>query len=262
MISREVVCWSIASRPRYLAEDSDGFSYDFRVVIIGQHTFADTDPWESEVTMAGQETDCSSLLDHLHKWALPALQSETILPHDNRVLLSGRDFDGSTVGLAGMSVMCVLKNTGSVNMCSQQASEKAGCVATVAHEMGHNFGMNHDGSGANAACPQSGNIMEAVGTAGQASTRFSTCSGNNVEAFFSGGAYAENGQCLENAPTRVMGDPVCRNGLVEEGEDCDCGAAVGGYVFLQGRLGLRGAGIFCFETRRSWNKRTAIAEQQ
>lgn len=43
----------------YLAEDSDQFAYDFRVVLIGQHTFAGDDPWEGSVTMKDAETDCS-----------------------------------------------------------------------------------------------------------------------------------------------------------------------------------------------------------
>jgi hypothetical protein len=31
--------------------------------------------------------------------------------------------------------------------------------------------------------------------------------------------------CLDNLPTKQWGDPVCGNGFIELGEDCDCGQA-------------------------------------
>merc|ERR1719324_69890 len=64
--------------------------------------------------------------------------------------------------------------------------------------------------------------MEAVGDANP-STQFSDCSVSNIQSFFTN-SYVGNGNCLENMPTQVYGDPVCGNGFVEEGEDCDCGS--------------------------------------
>ena len=39
------------------------------------------------------------------------------------------------------------------------------------------------------------------------------------------GGALRNGECLENKPSRVFGDPVCGNGFREDGEDCDCGSS-------------------------------------
>ncbi|CAD7965048.1 unnamed protein product [Amoebophrya sp. A120] len=213
----------------YINENSNSnpsagtFAKNIKIVLIGQHTYVNGDPYEATVTKVGSETDCSDLLSKFNEWTRTNLESGNVVAHDNRVLLSGRDFDGSTVGLAGMGVMCLVSRSGNVNMCAQTESAKADCAAVIAHEVGHNFGMNHDGGGSNSACPQSGFIMEAVG-GGDASTRFSDCSANNVNTFFTE-SYVDNGPCLENQPSYVMGDPVCRNGLVESGEDCDCGAS-------------------------------------
>eukprot|EP00929_Paragymnodinium_shiwhaense_P002450 TRINITY_DN10270_c0_g2_i1.p1 TRINITY_DN10270_c0_g2~~TRINITY_DN10270_c0_g2_i1.p1 ORF type:complete len:1288 (+),score=231.96 TRINITY_DN10270_c0_g2_i1:74-3937(+) len=196
------------------------FPHHITVVLVGQQTIVDEDPWEDTVVMSGTETDCSSLLDLFHAWGTQQQSAGQLVEHDNRVLLSGRDFDGSTIGLAGVSAMCDTSRSGSVNMCGPQNADIAGCAAVVAHEMGHNFGMGHDSS--SNACPQSGFIMEAVGDS-EASTQFSECSISYIETFFND-VYESNGECLENSPTRVFGDPVCANGFVEEGEDCDCGS--------------------------------------
>jgi len=163
------------------------------------------------------------LLSLFHEWGQMQLQAglATVTEYDNRVLLSGRDFDGNTVGLAGVSTMCRQSSSGSVNMCGVLSGDVAMCAAVVAHEMGHNFGMHHDSSGN--ACPQSGLIMEAVG-GGDASTQFSSCSNTYITSFFSE-TYLKNGLCLENTPSRVEGDPICGNGFVEKGEACDCGSS-------------------------------------
>lgn len=58
---------------------------------------------------------------------------------------------------------------------------------------------------------------------GSAPTSFSDCSVADLTEYLSD--FYPSQQCLDNSPTTVFGDPVCRNGFVEEGEECDCGAA-------------------------------------
>eukprot|EP00928_Gymnodinium_smaydae_P013473 TRINITY_DN14911_c0_g1_i1.p1 TRINITY_DN14911_c0_g1~~TRINITY_DN14911_c0_g1_i1.p1 ORF type:complete len:1014 (-),score=140.30 TRINITY_DN14911_c0_g1_i1:189-3170(-) len=202
--------------------DPDGgskFQHQIQVVLVGMRTLTSADPWEDTVKKVGAETDCSSLLDLFNTWGETMMNAGEAVKSDNRVLLSGRDFDGNTVGLAGMSVMCRPSRSGNVNMCGTTDAAVASCAAVVAHEMGHNFGMGHDSQGN--ACSQSGKIMEAVGDS-DPSKIFSSCSVKYIDDFFTN-TYTSNGQCLENHPTTVFGDPVCRNGFVEKGEDCDCG---------------------------------------
>ncbi|CAE8637330.1 unnamed protein product [Polarella glacialis] len=203
----------------YKAAPTDGASmpYTIQIVLAGMGTFVTADPYEASLVYQGTETTVSSCLEQFNSWAQTQLAAGEIMDNDNRVLLSGRNFDGNTVGYAGLGSMCLRSRSGSINMCGSSASAVPGCAVTIAHEMGHNFGMRHDGS----PCPSSGLIMEAVGI-GNTKGQFSSCSVSDVSTWFSS-VYNKQGTCLENMPTQVFGDPVCRNGFVEAGEDCDCG---------------------------------------
>uniref|UniRef100_A0A8C5MDB3 Disintegrin and metalloproteinase domain-containing protein 10 n=1 Tax=Leptobrachium leishanense TaxID=445787 RepID=A0A8C5MDB3_9ANUR len=95
---------------------------------------------------------------------------------------------------------------------------------TFAHEVGHNFGSPHDsgsectpGESKNVGFKENGNfIMYARATSGDKlnNNKFSICSVRNIS------------QVLEKKRNLCFvesGQPICGNGLVEVGEQCDCG---------------------------------------
>ena len=68
----------------------------------------------------------------------------------------GQTFDSGVVGKALKGPICTYQYSGGVNM---DHSSSVGLVATtVAHEMGHNFGMEHDTED-DCKCPDSRCIM-------------------------------------------------------------------------------------------------------
>ncbi|XP_063993124.1 zinc metalloproteinase-disintegrin-like MTP8 isoform X2 [Diachasmimorpha longicaudata] len=136
------------------------------------------------------------------------------MPNDNSQLLTGIVFDDKIVGKAGVGTMCTEDSSGGVNM---DHSAITGLVAaTVAHEIGHNFGMNHDTR--YCRCPEEECIMsEALTT--KAPTHWSSCSLEQLALGFARGVDT----CLRNSPRSIFGKSECGNGFLETGEECDCG---------------------------------------
>uniref|UniRef100_A0A3B3T8I4 Peptidase M12B domain-containing protein n=1 Tax=Paramormyrops kingsleyae TaxID=1676925 RepID=A0A3B3T8I4_9TELE len=65
--------------------------------------------------------------------------------HDNAQLLTGVIFTGTTIGMAPLEGMCSPENSGGINV--DHSDLPIGAAATMAHEIGHNFGMSHDNEG-------------------------------------------------------------------------------------------------------------------
>nr|XP_019583878.1 PREDICTED: disintegrin and metalloproteinase domain-containing protein 8 isoform X1 [Rhinolophus sinicus] len=185
----------------------------FRVVLVG------LDIWNSEDKIH-ISPKASITLDNFLAWRAQHLVGQH--PHDNVQLITRVDFTGNTVGLAGISTMCS-RDSGAVNQ--DHSPNPIGVACTMAHEMGHNLGMDHDDKDVQGCyCPMSrdsgGCIMAA--TFGSVFPRsFSHCSRANLETFVEKPYIT----CLANAPDldRLVGGPVCGNGFVERGEQCDCG---------------------------------------
>ncbi|KAF5902493.1 disintegrin and metalloproteinase domain-containing protein 33-like, partial [Clarias magur] len=140
--------------------------------------------------------------------------------HDNAQLLTGVIFKGTTIGMAPLEGMCSHENSGGINV--DHSELPIGAAATMAHEIGHNFGMSHDHEGCCVeATADQGGCMMAAATGHPFPKVFSRCSKKDLDNYFQKGG----GMCLYNMPDMkdLVGGKRCGNGFVEDGEECDCG---------------------------------------
>ncbi|XP_032579304.1 disintegrin and metalloproteinase domain-containing protein 12 isoform X2 [Drosophila sechellia] len=135
-------------------------------------------------------------------------------PNDNAQLLTKENFVGGVVGKALKGPICTYEYSGGVSM--QHSPNPAMVATTMAHEMGHNFGMEHDTS--HCHCRDEKCVMAASSTS-FIPVNWSSCSIDQLTIAFSRGM----NYCLRNKPERLFQSPTCGNGFVEPGEQCDCG---------------------------------------
>lgn len=138
--------------------------------------------------------------------------------HDVAQLITATELSGMTVGLAFMSTMCSPYH--SVGLVQDYSDNVLRVAGTMAHEMGHNFGMFHDSFVCK--CPSTICVMGRA-LSFYIPTDFSSCSRVSYDKFFED----KLSDCLLNAPlpTDIVSTPICGNQLVEMGEECDCGTS-------------------------------------
>ncbi|CAG7730408.1 unnamed protein product [Allacma fusca] len=137
-------------------------------------------------------------------------------PNDNAQLLTAVEFEKGVVGKAMQGPMCSYKFSGGVN--SDHKALTGVVATTIAHELGHNFGLPHDSDDCKCTGPNGRCIMSASSSSNSTST-WSSCSLEHLAYAFDHGM----DYCLRNKPKRLFDGPVCGNGFTEEGEECDCG---------------------------------------
>ena len=121
-------------------------------------------------------TDSEELLNAFNAWV-----TESSIPFSGVAhLLSGKDFDGTTLGIAWMRTVC--QRDMGVGVDQLTGSAALGGVL-LAHEMGHNYGAQHDntGDGIGNFCPPSVWIMSSG--VDENLTEFSPCSLNYFDLF-------------------------------------------------------------------------------
>ncbi|XP_041854238.1 disintegrin and metalloproteinase domain-containing protein 28 [Melanotaenia boesemani] len=177
------------------------------IALIGLEVWSDRD-------LISVTPPAGANLDAFMNWRNSELMKRK--PHDNAHLLSGIDFEGATVGLAFIGTLCSGHSVGVV----QDHNDNAIAVgATLAHEMGHNLGMNHDDSSA-CACSGDSCIMAAALSYNIPRT-FSSCSSSSYERYLTD----RNPSCILDKPDfkSLVAPAFCGNGFKENGEECDCG---------------------------------------
>ncbi len=101
---------------------------------------------------------------------IPFIKNNKALFH----LVTGRDFDGTTAGVAYLGVFC--DTNGYSTGTSQYLGSNAITSVVIAHELGHNFGSDHDGSGN--ACGSGFIMAPSVSNV----SNFSTCSKTQIKS--------------------------------------------------------------------------------
>ncbi|KAL2083052.1 hypothetical protein ACEWY4_020825 [Coilia grayii] len=183
-------------------------SFNLRVILVGLEVWS--------VDQIPITSDPSSLLYSFIDWRNKKLITRK--KHDNAQFVTAVDFTGSTVGLGFLSVMC-FENSGAVNQDRHDGIESL--ASTMAHEMGHNLGMSHDEEHCNCGNNRDSCVMAESVSNDNYPQYFSGCSQTHYRKFLTD----YNPMCLLNRPTpeQAYGPPRCGNGLLERGEQCDCG---------------------------------------
>ncbi|MGH0157781.1 UNVERIFIED_CONTAM: hypothetical protein FKN15_037548 [Acipenser sinensis] len=186
---------------------------NIRVALVGLEVWSDTD--KCSITQ-----DPFTTLHEFLDWRKLKLLPQK--PHDNAQLVSGVYFQGTTIGMAPIMSMCTAEQSGGIVM--DHSENPLGAAVTLAHELGHNFGMNHDTPERGCNCrvsPDKGGCIMTPSTGYPFPTVFSSCSKKDLDVSLEKGV----GMCLFNMPEAkvLYGGQKCGNGYVEEAEECDCG---------------------------------------
>ncbi|XP_071516077.1 uncharacterized protein [Panulirus ornatus] len=169
----------------YHQEELQGFVIDIYVVRLDIHT--------SNEGPSNGGGDIGAYLTSFCSWQEPRNpEGESNPEHwDHAIMLSGLDLHSSgnpsVIGLAWVGGMC----RPSIS-CTMNEGRSFMSVYVVAHEMGHNLGMNHDGQGDAQQCSSTKYIMSP--SVGPGKTTWSSCSISVIHNFLRQSSCLDDGK--------------------------------------------------------------------
>ncbi|XP_056275153.1 disintegrin and metalloproteinase domain-containing protein 9 isoform X2 [Pseudoliparis swirei] len=177
---------------------------NLRVVLVGLEIW-------TQQNLISTDGGAGEVLSRFTQWREKHLVARR--RHDSAQLIMKKTF-GGTAGMAFVSTICSRSHGGGINAFTNNNVPLFASI--VAHELGHNLGMNHD-DGRSCSC-ENACIMNSGATG---SRNFSRCSADDFEKM----VLLTGGSCLLNVPRpdEAYSTPYCGNRLVDMGEDCDCG---------------------------------------
>ncbi|XP_078522637.1 disintegrin and metalloproteinase domain-containing protein 28-like isoform X2 [Lissotriton helveticus] len=169
--------------------------------------------WETK-DLIEVDTSVQTSLERFSAWKHDELLNRNA--HDYALLFSNVEFTGPAFGIAFVGAMC--SPDLSAVVIQDHSTNVLAVGTTVIHEMGHALGMLHDTK--DCVCSPSPCIMS-PSLSSKTPTAFSGCSLKQFGVFIKKRMPA----CLMNKPeaTHLIAMPECGNGMVEVGEQCDCG---------------------------------------
>uniref|UniRef100_A0A098M225 Metalloproteinase (Type III) 10a n=1 Tax=Hypsiglena sp. JMG-2014 TaxID=1550645 RepID=A0A098M225_9SAUR len=177
------------------------------VALIGLEIWSNRD-------MINMQSNASVTLDLFGAW-----RETDLLPrirNDNAQLLTGINLNGQTLGIGYIGTLC--HSALSSAIVQDHEKNTIFIAITMAHEMGHNLGINHD-TGSCTCGPKLCLMSSTIRC--EPLYRFSNCSHEQHRRYL----ISMRPQCLLDKPviTDIVAPAFCGNDFVEVGEECDCG---------------------------------------
>ncbi|KAK0418307.1 hypothetical protein QR680_013490 [Steinernema hermaphroditum] len=135
------------------------------------------------------------------------------------VFTGGEPFANSEVATANFAGICTQRSTGLIQTIDSLTCHETAQV--LAQSAGHVLGMDHDSSECSCDNQQTCVMDKHIGSSGSSfGWQFSKCSVARMHSILQSGRV----QCLLNRPFQASKLHQCGNGVVDEGEECDCGS--------------------------------------
>ncbi|KAL6067350.1 Peptidase M12B domain-containing protein [Balamuthia mandrillaris] len=199
-------------RQRY-SSSAVTWTCDIQITLLGQVTYTNGNPPQTDYG-SGSTADYHKLLTSLDFYYEPAMRTSIKKAFgndaDNVMYFTHVPFAGGVVGYAWVGVVCT-SYSASVNMVAGGSTFEH--HQTVAHELGHNFGAQHDdgcwppngcvqaGLSPPCSCPQCGYIMAPAFY--NTATRWTSCSIGRVNSFLNNDyGDGDYGRCLDQSPVK------------------------------------------------------------